>query len=31
MRRQPALFWVLLALNVILWVGIVPARLSGVL
>lgn len=29
-RRQPPIFWVLVILNLILWLGVVPARLAGV-
>lgn len=30
-RRQPPLFWLLVLVNLILWLGVVPARLVGVL
>lgn len=29
--RQPAIFWVLVALNLILWLGVLPCRLTGAL
>lgn len=30
-RRQPAIAWWLLVINLVLWLGVVPARLSGAL
>lgn len=30
-RRQPPIFWLLLAFNLIMWLGVVPARLAEVL
>ena len=29
--RRPAIFWALVAFNLVMWLGIVPARLAGVL
>lgn len=30
-QRQPPIFWALVALNLVLWLGVLPARLVGVL
>jgi hypothetical protein len=30
-RRQPPIFWVLVFVNLLLWLGLLPARLLGVL
>jgi len=30
-QRRPLLFWLLLAFNLIMWLGVVPARLAEAL
>lgn len=30
-KRQPPIFWLLVLVNLILWLGVLPARLVGAL